>query len=140
MISSVARNTTASVYSDPSIALETTNCPLCGSRRTSPVVSAPDRDAPPPSPDFSVVRCRECDLCYTNPRPTPAAIGRFYYDDYAPHQMPAVMPKNMDAHNRRRGIFGKKRPNWERGEIEPVGKCRLLDFGCGTGLFLYRMH
>ena len=94
-----------------------------------------------PQSSFTVVRCRECDLCYTNPRPAPAEIGRFYYDDYAPHQAPKIQPKNPKSHGKwRRRITGKKQPNWERGEIDPVGQCRLLDFGCGAGVFLQRMH
>jgi 2-polyprenyl-3-methyl-5-hydroxy-6-metoxy-1,4-benzoquinol methylase len=80
-------------------------------------------------------------LCYTNPRPAPAEIGRFYYDDYAPHQTPKIQPKKPKSRNKwRRRITGKKQPNWERGEIDPVGQCRLLDFGCGAGVFLQRMH
>jgi len=131
----------ASADANPITARETTNCPLCGSNRTSLVTAAPDRDAPSPSPSFTVVRCRECDLCYTNPRPTPEGIGRFYYEDYAPHQMPPALPKSpASGKQRRRRIIGNKQPNWERGEIDPVGQCRLLDFGCGAGLFLQRMH
>jgi 2-polyprenyl-3-methyl-5-hydroxy-6-metoxy-1,4-benzoquinol methylase len=131
------------------IALETTNCPLCGSNRASLVVAAVDRDAAATQPDeargsspsFTVVRCRQCELCYTNPRPTPAAIGRFYNDSYAPHQtLPAALKKSRHGSKLWRRITGKKQPNWERGEIEPVGKCRLLDFGCGAGLFLRQMH
>ena len=105
------------------------------------VVAAPDRDAPHPQPCFTVVRCRECDLRYTNPRPALADIGRFYYDDYAPHQAPNIQPKNPKPRGKwRRWITAKKQPNWERGEIDPVGQCRLLDFGCGAGVFLQRMH
>jgi 2-polyprenyl-3-methyl-5-hydroxy-6-metoxy-1,4-benzoquinol methylase len=104
------------------------------------VVAAPDRDSPIPQAIFNVVRCRKCDLCYTNPRPSPADIGKFYSDDYAPYQLPANLPEKSDLDNQRREIKNKKRPNWERGEIDPIGRCRLLDFGCGAGLFLSRMH
>ena len=55
----------ASMHSAPRAALETTNCPLCGSDRRRLVVAAADRQALPPQPLFAVVRCRECDLCYT---------------------------------------------------------------------------
>ena len=123
-----------------SFVLESTDCPLCGSDRASLVMAAPDRDALPPQPCFTVVRCRECDLCYTNPRPAPDEIGRFYYDDYAPHQAPTIRPKKPKFRGKWRRITGKKQPNWERGEIDPVGQCRLLDFGCGAGVFLQRMH
>ena len=54
--------------------------------------------------------------------------------------LPAI-PKNRKPRSKLLAtLIGKKQPNWERGEIDPVGKCRLLDFGCGAGLFLHRMH
>jgi 2-polyprenyl-3-methyl-5-hydroxy-6-metoxy-1,4-benzoquinol methylase len=129
----------ANLHSAPTIALETTNCPLCGSNRRRLVVAAADREALPPQPLFAVVRCRECDLCYTNPRPREADMGRFYYDNYAPHQAPHAPPKTARARSRRSAFIGKRRPNWLRGEIEPIGQRRLLDFGCGTGAFLQCM-
>jgi SAM-dependent methyltransferase len=119
--------------------LESTACPLCGSNRRSLVVAAPDWDAPRPAPRFCVVRCRECNLFYTNPRPGPAGMARFYYDGYAPHQPAPATQKKKLVCNKRRGMICK-RPDWERGEIEPAGERRLLDFGCGTGLFLRRMR
>jgi 2-polyprenyl-3-methyl-5-hydroxy-6-metoxy-1,4-benzoquinol methylase len=125
----------------PTFALESISCPLCGSDRASLVVAASDKDAPSPQPCFTVVRCSECDLCYTNPRPAPAEIGRFYYDDYAPHHASQTPPRQLKPRdNWRSRIMGKKQPNWERGDIDPVGQCRLLDFGSGAGLFLQRMH
>jgi 2-polyprenyl-3-methyl-5-hydroxy-6-metoxy-1,4-benzoquinol methylase len=80
-------------------------------------------------------------LCYTNPRPAPDEIRLFYHDDYAPHQASQTPPRQLKPRdNWRSRILGKKHPNWERGEIDPVGRRRLLDFGCGAGLFLQRMH
>jgi 2-polyprenyl-3-methyl-5-hydroxy-6-metoxy-1,4-benzoquinol methylase len=122
------------------VELEHTNCPLCGSNETSAVVAAPDRESPLSQQIFHVVRCPQCDLCYTNPRPGPADIGNFYSDDYAPYQLPPNLPEKLDSGDQRPKIINKKRPNWERGEIDPIGRCRLLDFGCGAGLFLSRMH
>lgn len=133
----------------PDISLETINCPLCGSSRFTSVVSSPDRDTVGHQfsgtdrsvPIFNVVRCNECDLCYTNPRPNAMNIGRFYKADYAPYQLPSAQPKPPRQRNKiLQKIFGKKPANWERGEIEPIGKCRLLDFGCGAGHFLHCMH
>ena len=108
LIAPITCQPTTSNKIGPTSALESTSCPLCGSDRTSLVVAASDRDAPLPPPCFTVVRCRECDLCYTNPRPAPAEIGRFYYDDYAPHQAPKIQPKNPKSHGKWRGRLSVK--------------------------------
>ena len=35
---------------------------------------------------FAVVRCQDCGLCFTNPRPSPDSIGQFYPAVYRPHR------------------------------------------------------
>ena len=72
--------------------METVNCPFCGAAEWTPVVQAEDPDAAPPRPVFGVVRCRACGLCITNPRPTAAAMGKFYAADYSPHEI--AQPKH----------------------------------------------
>jgi SAM-dependent methyltransferase len=109
---------------------ETTGCPLCGSRRRS-TIGETCCTTSPPGPSAAVVRCRDCDLCYTNPRPTAEAIGRYYTPDYSPHQAPSP------SRRRRRG---RRRQGNERRWLAKFGRCRLLDFGCGSGTFLRRMH
>ncbi|HEV3204289.1 MAG TPA: hypothetical protein VGY77_07900, partial [Gemmataceae bacterium] len=51
------------------IVWEETACPLCGSRRWIPLIEAPDNMPGNGGLWFAVVRCPECDLCFTNPRP-----------------------------------------------------------------------
>lgn len=120
--------------------LEHTRCPLCGADRAEPVlVAAEPGDFT--GPRFQVVCCGQCGLWYTNPRPTAAAIGRFYPDDYVPHQP------------RRHRSAWLHPPRWwslaaarilrrcpDRRWLEPHGRMRLLDVGCGSGVFLERMH
>src|SRR5207237_5515452 len=60
-------------------------CPLCGGEHWSALVEAPDRLAGSQGLWFAVVQCRDCGLCFTNPRPSPHSIGRFYPAGYAPH-------------------------------------------------------
>src|SRR4030042_905208 len=67
--------------------LETGNCPSCGGGEWRPAVRTQDPDAAPPRPEFSVVRCAACGLCFTNPRPTAEAIGKYYAADYQPYQI-----------------------------------------------------
>ncbi|CAN5375031.1 class I SAM-dependent methyltransferase [soil metagenome] len=111
-------------------------CPLCGCE-SAPVV----REGQDPNTVngliFSVVRCPQCQLHYTNPRPDEASIGRFYPDDYKPHHRTRKNNRTVD-----RSFF-----NWltgsdcpeRRGELPFKGPGKLLDFGCGGGTFLKRM-
>src|SRR5437764_15353414 len=62
-------------------------CLLCGSANWSPLVEAPDRAQGGQGLWFMVVQCHDCGLCFTNPRPGPDGIERFYPADYAPHHV-----------------------------------------------------
>jgi 2-polyprenyl-3-methyl-5-hydroxy-6-metoxy-1,4-benzoquinol methylase len=118
--------------------LETANCPLCGAIEWTPVVRAEDPDAAPPRPTFAVVRCRDCGLSATNPRPTPSAMGKFYAADYAPHEI--ARPKHAGGAKAKRVRRFSLFRNYERGDFPPIGQNRALDFGCGGGAFLLRMR
>jgi SAM-dependent methyltransferase len=86
---------------------------------------------------FAVVQCQDCGLCFTNPRPSPTAIRQFYPSEYRPHRANRA---------RKRGLFGLRpaegRPRFRQDpQLLPWhGQGRLLDFGCGGGSFLRRMH
>jgi 2-polyprenyl-3-methyl-5-hydroxy-6-metoxy-1,4-benzoquinol methylase len=98
--------------------MEETACPLCDNRASDPVVESAGSAC-------RVVRCRDCGLAYTNPRPTPHAIGQFYPDDYTPYQ-------DRAGSRRRRDPFVTLLP--------PPPGGRLLDFGCGSGGLLRKLH
>jgi 2-polyprenyl-3-methyl-5-hydroxy-6-metoxy-1,4-benzoquinol methylase len=112
------------------------------------------------SQEFTIVRCDSCGLCYTNPRPDPAHIGRYYPQDYAPYQ--AGEGEFASKHAIERWIILQEygapqlRPTGPAGiaarlasVIRPAhrlgggirwhGRGRLLDFGCGGGKFLRQM-
>jgi 2-polyprenyl-3-methyl-5-hydroxy-6-metoxy-1,4-benzoquinol methylase len=129
----------AAVKSSPAarVKWEDAACPLCG-LDAAPVV----REAPDPNrPDglvFAVVRCPQCRLHYTNPRPDELSIGRFYPDDYRPHRKSRKASRPPD-----RSLFtwitGSDCPE-RRGVLPRREPGRLLDFGCGGGSFLERMR
>jgi SAM-dependent methyltransferase len=100
---------------------ETTACPLCAGDAADPLVDASDPLADCPS-RFHIVRCRACGLAYTNPRPRPDAIGQFYPEHYIPHQE----------------RFSSRSDPFVTLLGAPPG--RLLDFGCGAGALLQRLH
>jgi 2-polyprenyl-3-methyl-5-hydroxy-6-metoxy-1,4-benzoquinol methylase len=123
---------------EPTVEWEETPCLLCGGARWTPLVEAPDQGPGGSGLWFVVVQCHECGLCLTNPRPTAASIARFYPDIYPPHRAP-----NVDAEKRRRfrvATHFARRPRKHRRTLAWHGAGRLLDFGCGGGSFLYRMH
>ncbi len=129
----------APLPADAPVAWEEVDCPLCGRADATLLLEAPD---PAPAGGrglrFAVVRCDGCGLAYTNPRPSPAAIGRFYPPDYQPHRRPKTARQARQARPLWSRLFG--RPcNERRGALPWPGPGRLLDFGCGGGEFLRRM-
>src|SRR5438552_3912070 len=139
---------------------ETVPCPGCGSRRHALAHTGP------PVPDapnlrMQIVRCADCGLHYQNPRPKVSALGKFYPNDYSPYRgeekdtpidgsvrglvlrdafgAPALRPSNF-GHFVARTVTTFRRPEWFGFGVAWRGRGRLLDFGCGGGKFLRRMH
>ena len=113
---------------------EETACPLCNGRQSTSVVAAPDPAAADAGPRFIVVRCTDCGLCFTNPRPKLASIQQFYSDTYGPHQVRG--PTEENVHHADAGWHGARR----YGQVSWHGDGRLLDVGCGAGEFMHHMH
>jgi SAM-dependent methyltransferase len=99
--------------------LELVNCNLCGS--SDQVLFFHGRDHLI-GETFCVVRCRGCGLCYVNPRPSEAAVSRYYPDAYFGKRHPFLNNFFMN-------LRVAKLP---RG----AGTPRLLDIGCGLGDFI----
>ena len=115
---------------------EETDCPLCGSDAWRPVLEAPDNSCDE-GLRFLVVQCQRCNLCFTNPRPSEASIGRFYDDAYKPHHKAVEAGPSPSAWWKRFLPLGR---NSLRKVLPVEGEGRLLDFGCGGGSYLIRMQ
>jgi SAM-dependent methyltransferase len=102
----------------PAVEWEEVACPLCGSRRWSVLLEAPDLAPGGSGLWFAVVRCPSCQLCFTNPRPSAASLAQFYAAGYG------ASPR-----------IGNWRRSWRRWAL-PNGPGRLLDLGCRPSAFL----
>lgn len=149
----------------PAIEMETVPCLLCGGNDFEPVIESADL-LTSFGGVFTVVRCLDCELHFTNPRPTEASIGHFYPNDYAPwggqEKAPtqrqrlhdelelAILrtgfgypPEKTTLGDRLKALLGllwisrsAQRQDW----IPWRSPGRLLDFGCGGGDFLVQMR
>jgi SAM-dependent methyltransferase len=113
---------------------EEASCPLCGGRRWSPLVEAPEAEMGT-GLWFAVVQCHDCGLCFTNPRPNLRSMGQFYPAVYPPHHS-TWKRLRRPKQPRRLWLSGRVK----RRGLEWHGAGRLLDFGCGGGSFLAEMR
>jgi 2-polyprenyl-3-methyl-5-hydroxy-6-metoxy-1,4-benzoquinol methylase len=145
--------------------MESVDCLLCGGVDHETLVITHD-GLTRIGGNFRVVRCRSCQLAFTNPRPTERTRGLFYPADYAPHLEPdatSVAPGSWrrmlewaalrhgygyPPHGPRalaaieallaRAIFRRRRDRQHWIPFRAPG--RLLDFGCGADDFLALMR
>ena len=68
------------------VKLEKISCDFCGSWDCSPFASQKDLIYKLSDSTFNVVKCNQCGLTYTNPRPSPKEISNFYPNKYSFHK------------------------------------------------------
>jgi SAM-dependent methyltransferase len=110
------------------------NCPVCGSETFDPFISGKDYFLTGES--FEIVKCRTCGFRFTNPRPEPGELGKYYQSsEYISHS------------DSRQGLFAtvyqQVRKYTLRQKYELINgfqpKGEILDIGCATGQFLNYM-
>jgi len=107
-------------------------CNLCGSSDHGFLFTAHDR-LHGCEGTFTYVKCNECGLVYMRPQITPGDMGRFYPADYGPHR------KALRRRRSKKRVFKNKayrRPFLASICSEFTRESRLLDVGCGSGVFL----
>jgi SAM-dependent methyltransferase len=145
--------------------LESVDCLLCGGGDHETVLITHD-SLTRIGGNFRVVRCRDCQLAFTNPRPTDRDRGLFYPADYAPHLEPESGRSQIASWRRTleyaalrhrhgypsrspdgltalkaaaaRAVFRRRRDRQHWIPFRSPG--RLLDFGCGADDFLALMR
>lgn len=115
--------------------MERTACCLCGSADPAPLVVARDLLQGHPG-HFTFVRCRRCGHVYLDPRLSNAELARLYTAEYAAYAGAIEdEPSRFQRWNRAYGVAKRCRMVTDD---HPPG--RLLDVGCGTGVFLDAMR
>src|SRR6476620_7208062 len=106
-------------------------CPLCQHSSFVPYLNCKDYTVSQES--FTIVSCKACDFKFTNPIPEPSRLGEYYKaESYISH---SNTKKGLVArlyHAVRNITVKRKLKILERN----VSRGTLLDFGCGTGVFL----
>jgi 2-polyprenyl-3-methyl-5-hydroxy-6-metoxy-1,4-benzoquinol methylase len=110
-------------------------CPVCNGGNLIPYIQCVDHSVSHET--FTIKQCPSCTLLITTPRPTAAALNKYYDSSaYTSHigQAQNVFDKVYQTIRnftlRWKLSLVKKRSNF------PNHTSRLLDFGCGTGEFL----
>jgi SAM-dependent methyltransferase len=146
-----------------SVELEGVDCLLCSGQDHETVIVARDSFTRIGG-SFRVVRCRSCQLTFTNPRPTERSIGLFYpesYSCYAERESPgkkALQRRFLRAILRTSHGYPPQPTNWADTLLATVGRAlirgtrrraswvpfrspgRLLEFGCGAGDYMKQMR
>ncbi len=113
-------------------------CPLCGSAANSLICKSPNVHMAVFRDIFAehVVRCNGCGFVFTNPRPTPKALERYYTDDYTLEGL--SVPKSLDeflGDSHKEIWFSKDRDLRLISQQKSSG--HLLDIGCASGTLLW---
>ncbi len=108
-----------------------TSCPVCNGSNFSHFLDCKDYTVSRET--FSIAQCNSCDFKFTNPRPEPKDLGKYYEStDYVSHSKSNKGFINSLYHIAKHYSLLKK--------IQLINgiskKGKLLDFGCGTGDFL----
>jgi 2-polyprenyl-3-methyl-5-hydroxy-6-metoxy-1,4-benzoquinol methylase len=108
-------------------------CPLCGGERLQALFHPRDRKHTPPRFDYHVVRCAGCGLLFRHPGIRPERLGDLYSSGrYSQFLAGEYTRKRVRRYKVTMNAFGRL---FRKGR----GR-RLLDFGCGNGLFLDVAH
>lgn len=107
-------------------------CPVCSKTEFRNKLVVEDRTVSHES--FAVVECASCGFQFTNPRPDPDNIGRYY-------ESAAYVSHNSGAAGLVNQVYRLARVFTMRSKVRLLGRYapqqgRVLDYGCGTGHFL----
>jgi 2-polyprenyl-3-methyl-5-hydroxy-6-metoxy-1,4-benzoquinol methylase len=118
------------------IAVEPTDCVVCGSTEASAVARGKDYLHHTSEREYAFVRCARCGHLYLNPRPQMAAIARLYPPDYATYTKHYSREQSLIA-KLKEAVLVRRFKSFASGAREDL---RLLDVGCGDAVFLMSLR
>lgn len=117
-------------------------CNLCGGNDLETLFERPDDLTGDPRL-HRLVRCRACGLQFVNPRPAPEEMARFYTPEFVSYQFVRARP-GASIRERLVGAIALSSARQRVGLLEkaaPLGPgSRVLDLGCGKGIFLHELR
>jgi 2-polyprenyl-3-methyl-5-hydroxy-6-metoxy-1,4-benzoquinol methylase len=116
-------------------------CNACGGNDFALVTHGRDRLHKIDERRFDVVRCRRCSLVCLNPQPEAVELEKYYPADYGPYQAdnPLLSYGLVLAAVKR--LFARTRPALHPPQVSADRTTdTYLDFGCGGGMNLEKMH
>jgi 2-polyprenyl-3-methyl-5-hydroxy-6-metoxy-1,4-benzoquinol methylase len=124
-----------------SITLEKVSCPLGCPENEEAVLTGRDLLHNLPG-EYTVVKCLDCGLMRTNPRPTPETMGFYYPNDYGPYlgtRVKPVVSQSTTILKKWLRLLAQRifKFNTEVLPLIPTG--RMLEVGCASGSFLHHM-
>jgi SAM-dependent methyltransferase len=121
------------------VKLEDNPCPLCREKDDVLLFTGRDRLHDLPG-EFNVVRCRQCGLVRTSPRPTLDTIAFYYPDNYGPYLGTKIQKEKVGSQNQAlwkqlvRKVF-----QFNNARLPVLKPGKLLEIGCASGAFLHQM-
>lgn len=112
--------------------MEYVPCNFCNANDTKLLFIAKERDWGTEE-FFNIVRCNQCSLVYVNPRPDKEEIRRYYPPETWPRARGNIDLASATISGRPWQEIMKQR---SAQLLKYVKKGRILDIGCGDGLFL----
>ena len=110
---------------------EIKNCLVCNS--TSFEEHLKSKDFSVSKEDFTILKCKDCNFHFTNPRPKNEDLGRYYISDH-------YISHNNTSKNLFEKVYQLVRRIAIKGKYNLISgffnKGKILDIGCGTGDFL----
>ena len=89
---------------------------------------------------FKIVRCKQCGLMRTNPRPTPETIGYYYPDDYGPYHATSTSVTSLGVKRNFLQRIVRRYFDEKHTHIPDMPVGRVLEVGCASGQFLAELR